>query len=205
MHLMCGNLRHFRVFFWLRVKDNNMSTVERTPPNIWRRIAAYLFDYFILFSVLIALQGIVYLVGRGFPYNFLHNGLQIELWVFLSISLPAWLYFALSESSSHMATFGKRLLSLQVMNLQGDRIGFWRAILRTVIKLIPWELTHLSLMLPIPMWWDPQPRLRSGIVIAYVLIGIYLVTMLLNKRRQSVHDLIARTLVVDMRQKKNVK
>ncbi|MBN2148401.1 MAG: RDD family protein [Anaerolineales bacterium] len=118
-----------------------MSTPERTQPSIWRRIAAYLLDYFVLSVVLASLQGIIFLVGRGFPYNLLHTGLQIELWVFSSVSLPVWFY----------------------------------------------------------------PGLRSGIIVVYVLIGIYIITMFLNQRRQSVHDLIARTIVVDTRKKENAR
>ncbi|MBN2388938.1 MAG: RDD family protein [Anaerolineales bacterium] len=182
-----------------------MPILERTSPSIGRRIAAYLLDYFLLSVVLISLQGVIFLVGQGFPYNLLHTGPQIELWVVLSISLPVWLYFALGECSSHKATPGKRLFRLQVTNLRGARIGFGRAIIRTVIKLIPWELTHLTLMLPVPLWWDSSPGLRSGILIVYVLIGIYILTMFLNKRRQSVHDLIAQTIVVDTRKQEKAR
>ena len=173
-----------------------MIAIEGAYPSVWRRILAYLVDYGLLFGVLIALQLLLYRVGRGFPYDWLETSMQIELWVWSSISFPAWLYFALSESSPRQATLGKRLLGLRVTDLQGDRIGFGRALLRTVIKLLPWELTHLSLMLPVPMWWDPQPTLRPGIVLVYVLLGTYLVTLFLNQRRQSVHDLVARTVVV---------
>lgn len=173
-----------------------MIAIEGAYPSVWRRICAYLVDYGLLFGVLIALQLLLYRVGRGFPYSLLQTGMQIELWVWSSISLPAWLYFALSESSPRQATFGKRLLGLRVTTLQGNRIGLGRALLRTVIKLLPWELTHLSLMLPVPLWWDPQPTLRPGIVGVYALMGVYLVTLLLNPRRQSVHDLVARTVVV---------
>ena len=63
-----------------------MTNLERTVPRIWRRIIAYLFDCFMLFSVLISLQVILYFAGRGYPYSFLHTGMQIELWIFLSIS-----------------------------------------------------------------------------------------------------------------------
>ncbi len=176
-----------------------MTASDQTLPGVGRRIAAYLLDFAVLFSVLIPFQVILYRLGRGFPYNLLHTGTQIEAWVFLSVSLPAWLYFALTESSRHQATLGKRLLGLHVVNLQGEPVDFGRALLRTVIKLLPWELTHLSLMLPVPLWWDPQPTLRPGIVMVYVLIGIYLVTLFLNKRRQSIHDLIAQTMVVTAR------
>jgi len=165
--------------------------------SIWRRIVAYLVDYALLFAVLI--QYLVSVVTRGFPYNLLKTGLQIELWILLTVSLPVWLYFIFSEHSAHQATFGKRLLSVRVTRVTGARISFAQAILRTAIKLLPWELTHLSLMLPVPMWWDPTPNMRVGIVIAYVLLGVYVLVMLLNRRRQSLHDMIAQTVVVETR------
>ena len=170
----------------------------RPYASVWRRITAYLIDYAILFAVLVPLQGILAFVSNGFPYNLLKTGLQIELWVLLSVSLPVWLYFAISEQSSRKATLGKRIFRLQVTSMSGDRIGFGRAILRTVIKLLPWELTHITLLLPVPLWWDPAPGLRFGIIVVYVLIGIYLVTMFLNRRRQSIHDLLVKTVVVEI-------
>ncbi len=175
-----------------------MPTSPKIYASIWRRIAAYLADYAILFTALISLQAVIFAVSNGFPYKLLKTGLQVELWIFLSISLPVWLYFAFSEQSFHQATIGKRLFRLQVANINSSKIGFGQALLRTVIKLTPWELTHLTLMLPVPLWWDPMPSLRPGIIIAYVLIGIYLVSMLLNSRKQSLHDIIARTVVVEI-------
>lgn len=175
-----------------------MSTSEKIYASIGRRTVAYLADYAILFTALISLQAVLFTVSNGFPYKLLKTGLQVELWIFLSISLPVWLYFAFSEQSSHQATIGKRMFRLQVAATTGDRIGFGQAILRTVIKLTPWELTHLTLMLPVPLWWDPMPSLRPGIIIVYILIGMYLLTMLLNSRRQSLHDIIAQTVVVEI-------
>ena len=163
---------------------------------IWRRVAAYLVDYAILFTALISVQAGIVALGRGFPYRLLQWGWQIELWVLLSISLPSWLYFSLTESSARQATLGKRLLGLQVMTVNGERLTFWQALLRTLIKLIPWEFTHLTLLVPTPLWWDASPTLRPGLAIVYILLGAYLVTMLLNPRRQSIHDLIVRSVVV---------
>jgi uncharacterized RDD family membrane protein YckC len=179
-----------------------MTVVEIMPSGVGRRIAAYFLDFLLLFTVLIPLQGVVSLLGHGFPYRLLTTGACIEVWIVLSVSLPVWLYFAFSESSSRQATFGKRLFGLKVIHLDGNRIGFGQALLRTIIKLIPWELTHLSLMLPIPLWWDPHPGFRLGMVMVYILLGIYLAAMFVNKRRQSIHDLIAQTMVVDYLQKK---
>ncbi len=163
---------------------------------VWRRIAAYLVDYVILFTTLILLQLGIVAVGQGFPYQLLKQGWQIELWVLTSISLPTWLYFTLTEQSARQATLGKRLLDLQVKTVNEKRLTFWQALLRTLIKLLPWELTHLTLLTPTPLWWDSDPSLRPGLVIVYVLLGLYLATMLLNPRRQSIHDLIVNSMVV---------
>ncbi len=164
--------------------------------NPWRRLAAYLLDYALLFCILIAIQTMTWIFGQGFPFALFRDGIQIELWILLSISLPAWLYFAFSEQSVHQATFGKRLFHLRVAHVTGSRIGFWRALLRTVVKLLPWELTHVALLIPVPMWWDPSPGLRVGLIVIYLLIGIYFGVMFSNRRRQSVHDLLANTVVV---------
>ena len=107
-----------------------------------------------------------------------------------------WLYFTLIEQSARQATFGKRLFHLQIAHVTGSRIGFWRALLRTVVKLLPWELTHVTLLIPVPMWWDPSPGFRVGLIVVYLLIGIYLGVMFLNRRRQSIHDLVLNTVVI---------
>ena len=172
-----------------------MNDRKINPSIILRRIAAYLSDYLVVSVVLLSLQGIIYLVGKGFPFNRFLTGFQIELWIFLTISLPVWLYFALNECSLRKATPGKRLFKLQVTDLTGNRISFWRAFLRTIIKLIPWELTHITLMVPTPLLWDSSPELRPGIFIVYVLLGVYFLSMLFNQKRQSIHDLVAGTIV----------
>lgn len=167
----------------------------------WQRLAAYLLDVAMLFGVLMLIQMAIWFLGKGFPYSFFSSGIHIELWVLLSMSLPAWLYFTLNEKSVRQATFGKRLFHLQVAHANGSRIGFWRALLRTVVKLLPWELTHITLLIPVPMWGDPSPGMRIGLIVVYLLIGLYLGVMFLNRRRQSIHDLALNTVVI--RQERN--
>lgn len=77
-----------------------------------------------------------------------------------------FLYCTLLESSPWQATVGKRALGLKVMNRRGERIGFARAAARFVAKL----LSVLTLCL------------------GYLLIVV-------TRRRQALHDLIAGTLV----------
>jgi uncharacterized RDD family membrane protein YckC len=90
-----------------------------------------------------------------------------------------------------------RLFGLQVADIEGKRISFGRALLRTIIKLLPFEINHLVLFLPTPIWGDPNPGFRIGFVVVNALITLYFATMFLTKRRQSIHDLEAGTIVVN--------
>ena len=146
-------------------------------------------------AVMASQFGIQALTG-GFPANQFTSGWQIEAWVFATVSVPTWAYFTLMERSSWQATVGKRLAGIRVTDIRGDRIGFGRALLRTIVKLLPWEITHLSLLLPTPMWSEgPSASLRPGLIVANVLLLLYIATALLTPRKQSVHDLVAGTVV----------
>jgi len=111
-----------------------------------------------------------------------------------------------SEHSAQQATVGKRLMGLRVTDTAGKHIGFGQAVLRTVVKLLPWESAHLIANLPTSMWIDPQSGKFSWNVsvsefrynlftVVYILLGLYFAVMVLTHRRQSVHDLIAGTVV----------
>jgi len=85
----------------------------------------------------------------------------------LAAFVAAWLYNAGLESSPAQATVGKLLLGMRVTDVDGRRISFARASLRFIAKIV------------------------SGLVLA---LG-YLVAFFTPKR-QGLHDLVARTLVV---------
>ena len=78
-----------------------------------------------------------------------------------------WLYFTLLESSKWQATIGKKLLKLKVTDEAGAPIGFGKANAR---------------------YWS---KILSCIIlfIGFVMVGF-------TKKKQGLHDIIARTLVV---------
>ena len=180
--------------------------VNRNPDSdkpyagIVRRAGAYLVDYAVMFAAFALLQWFVFLPLRqrliGSDEWLMAGGVPLEIYTLLTISLPTWLYFAWCERSTWQATIGKRLLRLIVTDIQGNRIGFGRALLRTVIKLLPWELSHLTVNLPTSMMFDPEPRFRFGFLVVFALLILYPALILFTRRRQSLHDLIAKTIVL---------
>lgn len=83
-------------------------------------------------------------------------------------TLAGWLYFALFESSAHQATPGKMLLGIVVTDEAGKRVGFGRASGRHFAKIL------------------------SGVLLC---IGFLMVAF--TKKKQGLHDMLAKTLVVN--------
>ena len=117
------------------------STIAASP---WRRIAAYLVDYFVFIVPLLGLLGLgAWALKRSFDISlfsypvWLNHGIAI-----LMLTVPVVLYFALSEASRFQATVGKRLMKLSVVDTTGQRARLRQTVLRAVVKFLPWEFFH---------------------------------------------------------------
>ncbi len=88
--------------------------------------------------------------------------------------LTSWLYFSLLESSPMRASLGKKLIGMHVAGLNGERIDFQRATTRFVTG---------RLIIQVP-----------------VIGGVYCLSEFLciglTPRKQALHDMAARTVVV---------
>ncbi len=78
-----------------------------------------------------------------------------------------WLYHSLQESSAKQATWGKRVMGLVVSDMEGKRLGFVHATGRFLAHFLSW---------------------------ASFCIGF--LVALVTPRRQALHDLVARTVVM---------
>ena len=67
--------------------------------------------------------------------------------------------------------------------------------LRTAVKLLPWELVHLFGFALAPQAGDLTVAQSVGLAAANVLVVIYLVCALVTRGRRSVHDYVARTVL----------
>lgn len=136
----------------------------------WRRAVAALLDQIQLMIILLVVVFTAMELGLVAP-DALADEAQLERALgdpirLLSLVVP-WLYFTLFEAGPWQATPGKRLMRLVVCDLEGRRIGWGRANLRFFAKIL------------------------SG---AILLLGYLMAAF--TPRRQALHDLIARTLVL---------
>jgi len=169
--------------------------------KVHHRIFAYLIDALLVYLVFVMVtQNFIFVPIRqiisGSDQWFL-SGWKTEVYTLLTISLPTWLYFGLCEISPWQATVGKRVLKLQTLDKASYyRITLAQTIIRTIIKMLPWEIAHLTNNLPMPIWYDPNPGFRIGFVLIPLLATIYLTLILITKNKQCLHDLIANTIVI---------
>jgi uncharacterized RDD family membrane protein YckC len=144
---------------------------------------------------------ILILLSIGFGLNAITGGiallsspLAVDALSFVVLVLPVILYFALQEGSSHQATFGKHRMKLKVVNLQGSRLRPWQTLLRSVLKFLPWQLAHTSV---INMWLGNQALIfMVGALAAQGLVIIYMLGIWLNRKHQAPYDLAAGTCVI---------
>jgi uncharacterized RDD family membrane protein YckC len=171
---------------------------EPTLASVPRRIAAYGIDVGIAFVALLAFQALLYPVnpllrGTAVSGNTLHG------WVTLTVTIPTLIFFGLSWASPSGATPGMRLMHLRVRSAEGERVPYSCALLRGVVLLASFEVNHVVLFYPQPIWDAPSPGFRSGFLAVYALVLIYLGVTLLTPRRQGPHDLAAGTIVIRSR------
>jgi uncharacterized RDD family membrane protein YckC len=174
-----------------------------TFANVWQRIGAFLLDYLIIAAYIVLLVIISFGLGFG-PLRSVFRAMfadpnSSEFSAFLLLVLPVILYFALLECSSWQATWGKRKMGLCVIDTYGVRLSFPRSLVRSLFKFVPWELTHACLW-RIPGWplapTTPSPIITAGLVLAWILVAAYLVSMLVSKKHQALYDWITGTYVI---------
>jgi len=127
-----------------------------------RRLLAFAVDWLVVVLWGGALFGGVMILTGGNPPR-PENPWNAQGIGLLTMTVPVTLYFALCESSALRASLGKRVLGLVVSGETGERLLFGSALLRNVIKFVPWEFGHtvaqqaaFSGEAGFPLWvWGP--------------------------------------------------
>lgn len=170
----------------------------KTYARFWQRAKAFALDYVIILFYLAAITLLILLLNSLFGLNDLlfTDRVRAQVTAFLLITLPVTLYFAIRESANQQATWGKQRVGLKVTDYNGHRISFWRSFARTLLKFIPWELSHTLIW---QISFSPQAAsvlINYGFGLVYILIGLNIASLLLTRKHQTIYDFLARTYVV---------
>lgn len=139
--------------------------------GFWRRVGAYIIDVIII-SIVSGIIGGIFGVGLGVGMaatggtaEDLQSGAN-ALGGLIGLGIGI-LYFCGMESSSMQATLGKKALGLVVTDVNGNRIGFGKALGRYL-----------------------------GKILSSLILGIGYLMVAFTEKKQGLHDMLAGTLVL---------
>lgn len=166
--------------------------------GFWKRAGAFALDYIVILGYLLGLFLLALLANILFSANqwLFADRFRAQFVAFLLVTLPVTLYFAVFESSPRQGTWGKQRLKLKVAERVGKRVSFWRALGRTLLKFVPWEISHTLIW---QIYFSAQTEVvwvSYGFVLVYVLIGLNVISLGMTKTRQTLYDLLTHTYVI---------
>lgn len=183
-----------------------MRTVNGGPAAapVSSRIKAFALDYLVILGYLAVLTGASLAVSLGIGIStgirdFLAQPLVADLLTFFTVLLPVVLYFTFTESSPRQASWGKRRTGIRVVDAGGSRLSRRAALVRSLVKFLPWQLAHSSIY-HIPGWPLNPGEIpwysAVGLVLTWALVIAYLLTLLLGKTHRTPYDWLAGSRVV---------
>ena len=193
------------------ILDNLTANLDTNSTDIHyagfaKRLKAFTFDYLIIFAYIAVLFGVNFGIilsgGRLEEVSPLFASPVVkDAIAFVTLILPVVLYFTLQESSARQATWGKRKAGIRVVDAHGGRLTRKRAFVRSLVKLLPWQIAHTSIyhiegfpFAPV----EPAPMVIFGFVLAYGLVGIYIASALISKKNRTPYDWLAGSCVIEM-------
>ncbi|MEK4085856.1 RDD family protein [Psychrobacillus sp. FSL K6-1415] len=161
------------------------------------RFKAFMLDYLLIFAYLVVLAIFNILIFSSVQSLFNGSLVLAQFTGFLMVTLPVSLYFIISDSVIGRQTFGKRRMGIKVVNERNETLPILHAILRTILKFLPWELSHY-LVYRLVYLGDGEVPLNYYIVggIIYALMFAYILTALFTKRKRSLYDIVVKTQVI---------
>ncbi|WP_248758474.1 RDD family protein [Pseudarthrobacter sp. SSS035] len=122
------------------------ATREVKPAGVWRRLLALLLDYVVILAwmaFLGFLSFLTHVVMGSLPDTLGTLGpLGSQVLYFFLLTFVVGVYLYRCESGPHHSTWGKRRLGLAVVGVDGAAPSRSRILVRTVVKLLPWEAAH---------------------------------------------------------------
>ena len=159
------------------------------------RITAFAWDYLIIVGYVLVTAVVGFTVWTTVgpfpqtPFWFL------DLLSFATMVLPVGLYFILQECSPRQATWGKRKKGLRVTLIDGRPLPFWRSVVRTAVKLLPWQIAHVVVYRLI-LSDNPPVWVTVGLAFLWTLVGVYLLSILATRTHRAPYDWLAGSIVV---------
>lgn len=164
------------------------------------RFKAFIIDYIFILLYLVVLFIFSVFLFPSIQQLFTGSHFVAQLTGFLMVTLPISLYFIIFDSKIGKQSIGKRKAGIRVAGLNGEPLRIMHIAFRTILKFLPWELSHFLVYRFIYIGDGKVPftlSLLGGFI--YILMFVYILTAIFTKKKQSLYDLLVKTQVVKVR------
>ena len=154
-----------------------------------KRLIAYLIDN----CILLLYAYLVMEVALYFQMDQKVSGpLQGQLIGLITLTVPFFLYLYLFEKSKYRATIGKQLMRIKVAGSEGEKPNHF---LRTLFKLLPWEIAHSGIHWMFATTDPENPPLLIWVllILPQLMVLAYIVSMISSKGKETIYDRISGT------------
>lgn len=171
-----------------------------------RRLTALVLDYVVILAwmgTLAAASALVYLALGYYPDILgILGPVGNQIFFFFLLTFVVGVYLYRCESGPHQSTWGKRRMGLKVESARGPELSRHQVLIRTVVKLLPWEFAHVFIW---QMMWTFHQEGYDAVPPIWVFIGLNTATaaailyvIMVIATRRGPHDRIARTIITDV-------
>lgn len=170
-----------------------------TPAPLVQRIVASIIDVIIVAVFQLIPITLAYIVTLSIKQDEI-NPIRV-IGILIAVIIP-FIYYTILPSSDLRATYGKKMMGLKLVTLQGEKISkpqaFTRVLLTMLIPITGIVVATLSIG---GMASNLKSAFESSAIVAYfilipiILWGPYL-TIYFNPLKQTLYDMITKTIVI---------
>ena len=183
----------------IRVSTSFNLDIDFEAPPFHRRLFAWMIDLFILVFYIVIASKVLKQIERNMDYN---DDNMYNMWaVGLVLVLPFFLYHPVCEILMNGQSVGKRLMGIQVVNENGGKPGVSQYIIRWLIRTSDYMVLVIIIYSPYIAVFGMQFFWALGGSLALLITDIILVN---TKKNQRLGDLLAHTILINIRQKNSI-
>ncbi len=116
----------------LQIETAQNVVIEQEPANVGERIAAFLFDIFIILGYVFT----VFLIADTFKTGSVGSAV---IFVFI---IPVFFYSLLCETFMNGQSFGKKALKIKVVKIDGSQPSFGNYLIRWIFRLVDIQMFY---------------------------------------------------------------
>ncbi|MDD3458580.1 MAG: RDD family protein [Weeksellaceae bacterium] len=195
---------------FIKIKTPLNVNVDISHAGVGRRLVAFLIDMFLIF-VYIWVVSYFFFSVLSLNFDILDSkdsGAVFDLSVFMEILylillLPALFYSLWTEMLFNGQSFGKMILGIKVVKLDGYRAGFQEYFTRWVFRFVDFWTGLFMLLFLIPIFGEELAYLFAWLM--FMFSGfVAFISIIRTKNSQRIGDIVAGTTVLKLKEKQSI-